>query len=102
MFLSQPVGPLGSSPLGKLVMQSHSFPPVTSTEWVIGIVNYHDHHANKGKLNRGENYMCFLLRRFRRPGTDTVRNHWKREVTKEILTIFSASDFEQILETVWL
>ncbi|OAX34889.1 hypothetical protein K503DRAFT_723777 [Rhizopogon vinicolor AM-OR11-026] len=102
-LLSQPVGPLGSSPLEKLVVQSHSFPPVSTTEWAISIVNYYDHQdADKGKLKQGEYYMCFLLRRFRRPGMDTVRNHWKREVTEEILTVFCASDFEQIVETVWL
>jgi hypothetical protein len=102
-FLSHPIDNLEAPPLEQLLVQSHSFPPVSAIEWAIGIVNYHDHRdAEKGKLKRGENYMCFLLRRFQRPGMDTVRNHWKREVTKEILTISCRNDFEQILETVWL
>ena len=102
-FLSRPLGPLGAPPLEKLVVQSHSFPPTSTTEWAIGIVNYHDHRdADHGKLKEGENYMCFLLRRFRRPGMDMVRNHWKREVTEEVLTVSCANDFEAALETVWL
>ena len=102
-FLSRPIGNLEAPPLEQLLVQSHSFPPASAIEWAIGIVNYHDHRdAEKGRLKRGEIYMCFLLRRFQRPGVDTVRNHWKREVTKEILTISCANDFEQILETVWL
>jgi hypothetical protein len=99
-FLSQHMGPLESSPLEKLVVRSHSFPPASTTEWAIGIVTYHDHRdADKGKLKRGENYICFLLRRFRRPG---VRNHWRREVTEEVLTVTCACDFEKTLDTVWL
>ncbi|OJA14027.1 hypothetical protein AZE42_07404 [Rhizopogon vesiculosus] len=99
----QPMGPLESSPFGKLVVQSHSFPPASTTEWAIGIVNYHDHRdADQGKLKLGENYICFLLRRFRRPGMDMVRNHWRREVTEEVLTVSCARDVDEILETVWL
>ncbi|KAG1745405.1 heterokaryon incompatibility protein-domain-containing protein [Suillus paluster] len=102
-FLSRPTGRRWASPLKKLVVQYHLFPPASTIEWSIGIVNYHDHdHADKGILKQGESYMCFLLKRFRRPGMDTVRNHWKREVTKEILTVSCANDFEKTLECVWL
>ncbi|OJA09355.1 hypothetical protein AZE42_05976 [Rhizopogon vesiculosus] len=102
-FLSQPTCDLESPPLKQLIVQSHSFPPASAVEWAIGIVNYHDHcDAGKGKLRQEENYICFLLKRFRRPGTDTVRNHWRREVTEEILTVSCAHDFDGILETVWL
>jgi hypothetical protein len=103
MFLSHRIDNLEAPPLEQLLVQSHSFPPASAIEWAIGIVNYHDHHdAEKGKLKRGENYVCFLLRRFQHPGMGAMRNHWKREVTEEILTISCANDFEQILETVWL
>jgi hypothetical protein len=99
----QPIGPLESSSLGTLVVKSQSFPPASTTEWAIGIVNYHDHQdADKGKLKQGENYICFLLRRFRHPGMDVVRNHWRREVTEEVLTVSCARDSDEILETVWL
>ncbi|KAG1808130.1 heterokaryon incompatibility protein-domain-containing protein [Suillus variegatus] len=103
MFLSRPAGRRWVSPLKKLVVQSHSFPPASTTEWMIGIINYHDHDdADKGILKRGESYICFLLKRFRRPGMDTVRNHWRRQITEEILTVSCANDFEKILECVWL
>ena len=103
IFLSRPARRTDSCALEKLIVRSHSFPPVSVTEWAIGIVNYHHHHdANKGQLKQGENYICFLLKRFRSTGMDTVRNHWMREVTEEILTVPCANDFEQILETVWL
>jgi hypothetical protein len=102
-FLPWSTGRRNSSPLGKLVVQSHSFPPASTTEWVIGIINYHDHRdADKGKLKRGENYMCFLLKRFRHPGMDMVRNHWRREVTEEVLIISCTHDLDMVLETVWL
>lgn len=91
------------SPLEKLVVQSPFFPPASTTEWAIGIVNYHDHDdAVKGKLKAGQIYICFLLRRFSRPGLDTVRNHWKREVTDRILTVRCQHDFEKEVEIVWL
>ncbi|KAG2039308.1 kinase-like domain-containing protein [Suillus americanus] len=102
-FLSRPAGRRWVSPLKKLVVQSHFFPPASTTEWMIGIVNYHDHDdADKGILKRGESYICFLLKRFRRPGMDTVRNHWRRQITEEILTVSCANDFEKTLESVWL
>ncbi|KAG1750244.1 kinase-like domain-containing protein [Suillus lakei] len=102
-FLSCSAGGHMTSPLEKLVVQSPFFPPASTTEWAIGIVNYHDHDdADRGKLKAGQIYVCFLLRRFCRPGLDTVRNHWKREVTEEILTVHCNHDFEKNLETVWL
>jgi hypothetical protein len=102
-FLSRPAGRHWVSPLKKLVVQSHFFPPASTTEWMIGIINYHDHDdANKGILKRGESYICFLLKRFRRPGMDTMRNHWRRQITEEILTVSCANDFEKMLESVWL
>lgn len=102
-FLSRPAGRRWVSPLKKLVVQSHFFPPASTTEWMIGIINYHDHDdANKGILKRGESYICFLLKRFRRPGMDTMRNHWRRQITEEILTVSCANDFEKMLESVWL
>ncbi|KAG1781795.1 kinase-like domain-containing protein [Suillus placidus] len=103
-FLSRPPGRLMTSPLDKLVVESPFFPPASTTEWAIGIVNYHDHddNANRGKLKMGQNYVCFLLWRFCLPGLDTVRNHWKREVTEKILTVRCKRDFEKELEIVWL
>jgi hypothetical protein len=101
-FLSQPAGLHKVSPLTKLVVQSHYFPPASTTEWAIGIVNYHHRDAEKGRLTQKENYVCFLLRRFRRPGINIVRDHWRREVTEKILIISCAQDFDEILETVWL
>jgi len=102
-FFSLAVGGTNTSPLGKLVVRSHTFPPASTTEWMIGIVNYHDHRrVYKGRLKRGENYICFLLRRFRWPDMYNMRNHWKREVMEEILTVLCVHDLEQILETVWL
>ncbi|KAG0700561.1 heterokaryon incompatibility protein-domain-containing protein [Suillus ampliporus] len=103
-FLCGPAGQLEASPLDKLVVRSHFFPPASTTEWAIGIVNYHDHpsNADKGKLKRGQRYICFLFTRSRRPGVDTVRNYWRRKVTEEIMTVSCANDLEQILETVWL
>jgi hypothetical protein len=97
-FSSQPAG---LPPLQELIVQSHYFPPASSTEWAVGVVNYHHHDADEGKLRQGENYMCFLLRRFRRPG-NIVRDHWKREITKEILIVRCAHDFDKVLETVWM
>ncbi|KAG1821547.1 heterokaryon incompatibility protein-domain-containing protein [Suillus subaureus] len=105
VFLSRPTDSImaSESPLGKLVVQSPFFPPASTTEWAIGIVNYHDHDdVLKGKLKAGQNYICFLLRRFSRPGLDTVRNHWKREVTDRILTVRCNHDFEKEVEIVWL
>ncbi|KAG1870697.1 kinase-like domain-containing protein [Suillus subalutaceus] len=63
--LSHPPGRLRTWPLEKLVVQSPFFPPASTTEWAIGIVNYQDHDddANKGKLKAGQIYVCFLLRR---------------------------------------
>ncbi|KAG1905341.1 heterokaryon incompatibility protein-domain-containing protein [Suillus fuscotomentosus] len=81
VFLSCPAGGLMTSPLDELVVQSPFFPPASTTEWAIGV------------LKAGQIYICFLLRRFCRPGLDTVRNHWRREVTDKILTV---------LEIVWL
>ncbi|KAG2364540.1 kinase-like domain-containing protein [Suillus spraguei] len=103
-FLSRPPGRLMTSPLEKLVVQSPCLPPASTTEWAIGIVNYHDHDddPNKGRLKAGQIYICFLLRRFCLPGLDTVRNHWKKEVTENILTVRCKRDFEKELETVWL
>jgi hypothetical protein len=101
-FLSKPAGHPKVQPLKQLVVQSHYFPPASTTEWAVGIVNYHHHHAEEGTLTEEENYMCFLLRRFRLHGMDIVRNHWKREVTEDILTVRCAHGFEKILETVWL
>ncbi|KAG1843279.1 kinase-like domain-containing protein [Suillus subalutaceus] len=102
-FLSRPAGRRWVSPLKKLVVQSHFFPPASTTEWMVGIINYHDHDdPDKGILKRGESYICFLLKRFRRPGMDTVRNHWRRQITEEILTVSCANDFEKMLESVWL
>ncbi|KAG2347895.1 hypothetical protein BDR05DRAFT_591395 [Suillus weaverae] len=105
VFLSRPLptGSLVTSPLDELVVESPFFPPASTTEWAIGIVNYHDHDdAMKGKLKAGQIYICFLLRRFCRPGLDTVRNHWKREVTDNILTVRCKLDFEKEVEIVWL
>jgi len=102
-FLSLAVGGTHTSPLEKLVVRSHPFPPASTTEWMIGIVNYHDHRrVYKGRLKRGENYICFLLKRFRGPDMDAMRNHWKREVMEEILTVECVHNCEQVLETVWL
>jgi hypothetical protein len=102
-FLYRSVDRLEASPLEKLVVPFHLFPPTSTTEWAIGIVNYHDHRdSDKGKLKWGQSYICFLLARSRRPGVDTMRNYWRREVTEEILTVSCANDLEQILETVWL
>lgn len=105
VFLSRPLstGDLMTPPLDKLVVQSPFFPPASTTEWAIGIVNYHDHDdAMKGKLKAGQSYICFLLRRFCRPGLDTVRNHWRREVTEKILTVRCEHDYEKEVEIVWL
>ncbi|KAG0700572.1 kinase-like domain-containing protein [Suillus ampliporus] len=102
-FLCRPAGRLSASPLEKLVVRSHFFPPASTTEWAFGIVNYHDHsNADQGRLKRGQHYICFLFIRSRRPGVDTVRNYWKREVTEEIMVVSCVNDLEQILETVWL
>ncbi|KAG2152551.1 uncharacterized protein EDB93DRAFT_250314 [Suillus bovinus] len=102
-FLSRPAGRRWISPLKKLVVQFHTFPPASTTEWAIGIVNYHDHDdPNKGILKQKESYICFLLKRFRCPGMDTVRNHWRRQITEDILTVSCANDFEKILVCVCL
>ncbi|KAG1737452.1 heterokaryon incompatibility protein-domain-containing protein [Suillus lakei] len=102
-FLHRPAGRLEAPPLEKLVVPFHFFPPTSTTEWAIGIVNYHDHRdVDKGKLKRGQSYICFLFTRSRRPGVDTMRNYWRREVTEDIMTVSCANDLEQILETVWL
>jgi hypothetical protein len=101
---SHPPGSSTTWPLERLVVQSLFFPPASTTEWTIGIVNYHDHddYVHKGKLKAGYIYVCFLLRRFYPSGLGTVRNHWKREVTENILTVHCTRNFEKELETVWL
>ena len=99
-FFPQTSDHLEASPLETLVVQSHTFPPASTIEWAIGIVNYPHRDTGKGTLKRGAHYMCFLLKRFRRPAMDVVLDRWRREVTQEILTVSCTNDFEQILETV--
>jgi len=94
--------PLVASPLEELPVSDHYFPPASTTEWAIAVVNYRHYGPNKGKLKRGERYMCFLLRRLRRLGINVAQDHWGREVTKKILTVVCANDFEDDLETIWL